>query len=190
MAAGILPISLYKNRIYFLFGKENKYADTPGWSDFVGGIDKGETAYTTAVREAQEEITGFLGGDKEIKELIGKKPYIIKHNTYQVYVCPLEYNEFLPFYFNNNQRFLQKKLDPKLIEKSKIFEKDEIRWVSIDSLEKMKPEFRPFYKEIVDILISKKSDFLTLLRKWRKHTRTKTKQNKTKNNKGTRKIRN
>ena len=70
MGAGILPISFYKNRIYLLFGKENKYADTPGWSDFGGGIDNGETAYQTVIREAQEELTGFLGGDKEIKKRI------------------------------------------------------------------------------------------------------------------------
>ena len=35
MGAGILPISIHNKKIYLLFGKENKYADTPGWSDFV-----------------------------------------------------------------------------------------------------------------------------------------------------------
>ena len=165
MGAGILPISIHNKKIYLLFGKENKYADTPGWSDFGGGIDKGETAYKTAVREAQEELTGFLGGDMEIKKLIGKKPYMITHNGYRTFVCPMEYNDYLPLYYNNNQRFLQKKLDPEIIQHSKIFEKDEIRWVSIDSLKKMKSEFRSYYQEIVDIIISKKPDFIKLLKK-------------------------
>ena len=31
----------------------------------------------------------------------------------------MEYDELLPFYYNNNQRFLQKRLDPKIIKKSK-----------------------------------------------------------------------
>jgi hypothetical protein len=37
MGAGVLPATIHNNKIYFLFGKENKFADTPGWSDFGGG---------------------------------------------------------------------------------------------------------------------------------------------------------
>ena len=43
MGAGILPTCIYKGKLYFLFGKENKYGDTQGWSDFGGGTDNSET---------------------------------------------------------------------------------------------------------------------------------------------------
>jgi hypothetical protein len=65
----------------------------------------------------------------------------------------MEYDEYLPFYYNNNQRFLQKRLDPKIIEKSKIFEKEEIRWFSIDEIKKRKVPFRSYYYNIADLII-------------------------------------
>ena len=45
-----------------------------------------------------------------------------------MHIFPFEYNELLPFYYNNNQRFIQKRLDPKIIKSTKIFEKEEIKW--------------------------------------------------------------
>ena len=63
MGAGILPVALHHDKIFFLFGKENKNADTPGWSDFGGGKEKGERPLTTAIREGYEELSGFLGSN-------------------------------------------------------------------------------------------------------------------------------
>jgi hypothetical protein len=65
----------------------------------------------------------------------------------------MEYDAQLPFYYNNNQRFLQMKLDPKIIEKSKIFEKAEIRWFSIDEIKNQKIPFRSYYKNIAELII-------------------------------------
>ena len=70
--AGILPISIKDNQIYFLFGKENKYNDTPGWADFGGGIEKNENVFSSAIREGWEESTSFLGSPQEIKKKILK----------------------------------------------------------------------------------------------------------------------
>lgn len=50
MGAGILPTTIHNNKLYFLFGKENKYADTPGWSDIGGGTDNDETFMQTAMK--------------------------------------------------------------------------------------------------------------------------------------------
>jgi hypothetical protein len=68
------------------------------------------------------------------------------------------YDSKLPFYYNNNQQFLQKRLEPRVIKKTKIFEKEEIRWVCIDEIRKMKPQFRFFFKPIVDILYNERED--------------------------------
>jgi 8-oxo-dGTP pyrophosphatase MutT (NUDIX family) len=154
MGAGILPITIHNNKLYFLFGKENKFADTPGWAEFGGGSEGKETPLKTAVREGTEEITGFLGSANDLERKMKKTgTFNIDWNTYRTHILPMEYDELLPFYYNNNQRFLQKRLDPKIIEKSKIFEKEEIRWFSIDEIKKRKIPFRSYYYNIADLII-------------------------------------
>lgn len=152
MGAGILPVSVRNGKLYFLFGKENKYADTPGWSDFGGGIDPGETILTTVIREAQEELTGFLGGDKEIRALLRKGTHKIKFHDYTMFVCPMEYNEWLPYYYNNNQKFLQKHLHQEVIKNTKIFEKAEIKWFSEFELDALKPNCRHYFRDTIELI--------------------------------------
>ena len=186
MGAGILPVSMHKGKLHFLFGKENKYSDTPGWSDFGGGTDADEEPLETAIRESSEELTGFLGAD--IGARIKRKHLLIKndyagYNTYYMYVVPMAHDDLLPYYYNNNQRFLQKRLPAGLIRKSKIFEKSEIKWVCIDDLNKMRPQFRKYFKEIVTKILAQRGDiaslFKTISRTRKRHhknqTRPKTK---------------
>jgi len=163
MGAGILPTTIHNNKLYFLFGKENKYEKSaPGFSDFGGGTDNSETFFETAVREAGEEFTGFLGTDSEVRSMLKKNgTYNIDHkstgfNTYRCHIFPFEYNEWLPHYYNNNQLFLQKRLDANVIKTSRIFEKAEIRWICIDELVKMRPQFRHYFRNIIDKILLEK----------------------------------
>jgi len=165
MGAGILPTTIHNGKLYFLFGKENKYEDSaPGFSDFGGGTDNDESFFETAIRESGEELTGFLGDDNDIKKLLKRHgTYNIDyktggHKTYRMHIFPFEYNHLLPYYYNNNQRFLQKRLDPEVIKNSKIFEKAEIRWVCIDELKKMRPQFRSYFQNIIDMILEQKND--------------------------------
>ena len=149
MGAGILPTTIYQGKLYFLFGKENKYADTPGFSDIGGGQDGTENFMQAAIREGTEELTGFLGSEADLAKLLKKHgTYNIDFNNdkYRMHIFPMEYDPMLPFYYNNNSRFLQRKLDPKIIEKSKIFEKAEIKWICIDDLHKMRKQFRSYFQ--------------------------------------------
>ena len=87
----------------------------------------------------------------------------------------MEYDELLPFYYNNNQRFLQKRLDAKIIKKSKIFEKEEIRWVCVDDIIKMRPKFRSYFKNIVDMIYAQKIEIKKFISKnMKKSTKKKT----------------
>jgi 8-oxo-dGTP pyrophosphatase MutT (NUDIX family) len=190
MGAGILPTTIHHGKLYFLFGKENKYEDSaPGFSDFGGGTDNNETLFETAIRESGEELTGFLGDDNDIKKLLKKHgTYNIDyksggHSTYRMHIFPFEYNHLLPFYYNNNQRFLQKRLDPEVIKNSKIFEKAEIRWVCVDDLKTMRPQFRSYFQNIVDMLLKQKNDIKHFIE--RKHKKTLKKKHQ---KKGTRKL--
>jgi hypothetical protein len=172
MGAGILPTTIYKNKLYFLFGKENKYEDTaPGFSDFGGGTDNNETYMETAIREGGEELTGFLGTDVELKKMLEKYgTYNIDNKTpsgsiYRIHIFPMGYDPLLPFYYNNNQRFLQKRLDSEVIKKTKIFEKEEIRWICIDELKKMKSQFRFFFRPTIDRINNEKEQIRKFISK-------------------------
>jgi hypothetical protein len=187
MGAGILPTTIYKGKLYFLFGKENKYEDTaPGFSDFGGGTDNNESYMETAIREGGEELTGFLGTDKDVKKLLTthgtynidyKSPTY--HSAYRTHLFPMVYDPYLPFYYNNNQHFLQKKLDPKIIKKTKIFEKAEIRWICVDDLLKMKKQFRFFFVEIVDMIYKQRESIKSFIIKGLKTNKKKTNKKKT-----------
>jgi transcription termination factor NusB len=163
MGAGILPTTIIKGKLYFLFGKENKYADTPGFSDFGGGTEKGESYIDTAVREGGEELTGFLGSDQDLKKMIKSRGTFNidyqnngHHQVYRMHILPFPHDTALPHYYNNNQKFLQKRLDPEVIKKSKIFEKSEICWICVDELLKRRSEFRSYFQNIVDLILANK----------------------------------
>jgi len=182
MGAGILPTTIHNNKLYFLFGKENKYEDSaPGFSDFGGGTDNNESFFETAIREAGEELTGFLGNDSDIRKMLKKHgTYNIDyktdgHKTYRMHIFPYNYDIMLPFYYNNNQRFLQKRLDPTVIKKSKIFEKAEIKWICINDMMKMKSKFRSYFQNIVNIIYSQKESIKAFILKSQKHRRSITK---------------
>ena len=166
MGAGVLPTTILNGKIYFLFGKENQYEDSaPGFSDFGGGRDNNEKFLETAIREGGEELTGFLGTDNDVKKLLKKhgtfnidyKGNNNNYGTYRTHIFPMVYDPMLPFYYNNNQKFIQKRLDPSIIKKTKIFEKAEIRWVCIDDISKMLKQFRSFFQNIVKIILENRS---------------------------------
>jgi len=162
MGAGILPFAINNDEIYFLFGKENKYNDTPGWADFGGGVEPKEDILTAAIREGWEESTGFLGDPKNIKKEIIKnnKMYLeIKNKSlnYRTYLLPMEYDEKLVEYFNKSQNCIQNNLSKDMIKKTFIFEKQEIKWFKINELKSKIHLFRKFYQEIVkEILLNEK----------------------------------
>jgi hypothetical protein len=167
MGAGILPTTIYKNKLYFLFGKENKYADTPGFSDFGGGTEKNESYLQTAIREGGEELTGFLGSDDELSKMLKKRgTYNINNDgQYRMHIFFMKYDEALPHYYNNNQRFLQKRLEPEIIKKTKIFEKAEICWFCIDELLPRKKEFRSYFQKIVEKIVAQEAKIFKFIQK-------------------------
>ena len=180
MGAGILPTTIYNNKIYFLFGKENKYEDSAeGFSDFGGGTDNTESYLNTAIREGGEELTGFLGSSSDIKKMLKKhgtynidyKSDNSKFATYRMHIFPMEYDPFLSHYYNNNQQFLQKRLDPAIIKKTKIFEKAQIKWICIDDILKMRKKFRSYFQNIVDIILDKREEITHFITKKLKHTK-------------------
>jgi 8-oxo-dGTP pyrophosphatase MutT (NUDIX family) len=196
MGAGILPTTIYKGKLYFLFGKENKYEESaPGFSDFGGGTDKNETYLETAIREAGEELTGFLGNDEEIRKMLTVNgtynlEYQAKegHSKYRMHIFPLKFNPWLPYYYNNNQQFLQKYLPEDVFKTTKIFEKAEIRWICIDELKKMRPKFRSYFQNIIDLILQQKNLIFKFILKSKKKNSEKNKKTKRERNKNNKRI--
>ena len=181
MGAGILPTCIYKNKLYFLFGKEHDYCDTPGWSDFCGGTDDKETYIQTAIREGGEELTGFLGSDADLSKMLKRNgTYTIdyksgSHGNYRMHIFKMDYDAALPYYYNNNQRFLQKRLDVSIIKRSKIFEKAEIRWICVDDIKKMRKEFRSYFQDIVDMICEQQNKIRSFISKSKRNVTRKIK---------------
>jgi 8-oxo-dGTP pyrophosphatase MutT (NUDIX family) len=184
VAGSILPVAWYKGKLYFLFGKENPMEDSSkGFSDFGGGVDDGETPYDTAMREGAEELTGFLGDEKEVRALIKKNggTYNITHETYHVHIFAHEYDANLPKYYNQNHRFLWSRMNQTVLNKTKLFEKIEIQWFTVDQMKSRIKEFRGFYQAIVKRFIDNEQEITKFIRSKSKSNRISAK-NKTMRN--------
>lgn len=195
MGASILPITIYKGKIIFLFGKERNIDENPGWSDFGGGTDHNESFVETASREGSEEITGFLGDKNDIKRMMKKHgTYNIDYEgnngygTYRCHICPIIYDEYLTEYYNNNQQFLQKHLDRKIIRDTKIFEKTQIKWFTFEELKKNKKHFRNFYQNIVDLILQNRPEIERFIRSKKLQSKNKTIKRKSSNRRKTHKT--
>jgi hypothetical protein len=101
----------------------------------------------------------------------------------------MKYDDLLPYYYNNNQKFLQKRLDKKIIKDSKIFEKVEIKWFSFDDIKRNHNKFRSFYKNVIHLILGNKSGIEDFVKKsFVKGNKTKSKtKSKRKNSNKTRK---
>jgi 8-oxo-dGTP pyrophosphatase MutT (NUDIX family) len=163
MGGGVLPACIKNNTIYFLFGKENEYADTPGWSDFGGGQDGDESFLDAATREGQEEMTGILG---KMKPYLSKGYHIVDvpKFKYRTHIFVLPYDDQLVEHFNNMYGFIREKLPAKVIKETKIFEKCEMRWFSVDEMVKKRHSFRSYFREIVDQLSQERDKIKTFLK--------------------------
>ena len=158
MGAGILPVSLYKGHVLFLFGKERS---SGLWSDFGGKSERGETEIQTAVREGGEELNGFYGSGEELfnkinHSLLNKLYY----DQYTTYIFRVDYDKNLPVYFNNTNKFAEFYLSNIVAgKKNGLFEKSEVRWFTMEEMRDQKNKFRSFYRSIINILVH---DYTTL----------------------------
>lgn len=169
MGAGILPVALYKNEVYFLFGKERTRPDesAPGWSDFGGGHEISESPLVTAAREGAEEMSGFLGNTNKIAKLLKKR--IVKCQTkdkkYTSYVVPVPYDTSLPQYFNNQIGFLNNYVKKSNLHGTTMYEKQELKWFSVNMIKHHRKKFRYFFGEVLDELLLQLSEIKQKLKR-------------------------
>ena len=175
--SSVLPVTIHKGKLYFLFGKENEMEDSAkGYSDFGGGVEPGEAILDTAFREGGEELTGFLGNGKDLRKHIKSHGGIMKiiTKTYHTHLFYLPYDENLPKYYNANHIFLWERMDKNVLSKTKLFEKIEIDWFSTSDMKRRMREFRPFYQENVREFLKKKGQIRAFIKKCMNKTRKRT----------------
>tara|TARA_B110000495_G_C22622890_1_gene371053 strand:- start:80 stop:562 length:483 start_codon:yes stop_codon:yes gene_type:complete len=153
MGAGVLPISIYDGKIYFLFSREEKNARDGGLlSDFGGRKDKNETYRETAIRECYEEANGILGSKIRITKLVKHAVDTITLDGYKTYISVIGYDSSLPKKFRDD--FLDiKKNKPELVAKNGLYEKDMLKWISFGDLKKNIKIFRPFYRKFIKYIL-------------------------------------
>jgi len=159
--AGLLPVAIHKKKLYFLFGRENQYNDTPGWSDFGGGMEPGETVLETNLREIEEETCGFLSKEEIVKYIhqYGTIQFTMTSNRkkYITTIVKIPYDEKIVEYFNKSRATIEKYI-PKITKTSVIFEKDKLKWFTLDEMYNDIHKFRFFYQTMVQKLIHNYKD--------------------------------
>ena len=154
MGGGVLPVAFYKGKLYFLFSREyiNSKDDGGLWSDFGGAKDNNETYFETALREGHEESDKIIGSKENIKDLMKNSLQEITVNGYRTYIVLIKYDRNLPKKFRS--KFLNiKKNKPHLLCKKGLYEKDMLKWYSYQDIKKNFDTFRPFYKNIVRVIL-------------------------------------
>lgn len=150
MGGGILPVAVNEGQLFFLFGEEY---DEHKWCDFGGGAKPGESLLQNVIRESYEELDGFFGSPTDYRQLI-KTNLLIKLSieTYTSFIVQVPYDKNLPFYFNNHHRFIKARL-PHLEGKNGLYEKKQMKWMTIADIIQHRGQFRHYYKAMLDLLI-------------------------------------
>jgi len=154
MGAGILPIALYRGSVYILLGLERgKEKNKNLWCDFGGRPNKNETHVQTAIREGVEELNGFLGTEKQLKEqLETNKITQLSYEGYTTILLKIKYNNELPYYFNNSNKFAEQHLHDLVDDyKNGLFEKTQIKWLKLSEFksQELKETVREHYRPLL-----------------------------------------
>ena len=156
VGVSVLPVAIHKNKLYFYLEKKKQLSMEYVDIQIFGGGQENESIFEGAIREGCEELTGFLGNKKQLKQRIKKAGgvYKINHNdSYYSHIFLMDYDVNLPVYYNNNHHFLWDKMNNSHLSNTKLFEKIEIEWFTIKDMKKRRNQFRPFYREIVDRIL-------------------------------------
>tara|TARA_A100001015_G_scaffold267850_2_gene318250 strand:- start:828 stop:1385 length:558 start_codon:yes stop_codon:yes gene_type:complete len=162
MGGGLLPITYNKGSLLLLLGRE-RY--DKNWSDFGGSKEGNESYLKTALREGEEELNGILGTGKQLANLVDRNllATINNHDSYTSVVFRLKYDSRLPHYFNNNNRFIESRLKTTIEDsynsKSGLFEKDYIKWFTLDEIQRDYTRFRPHFVPILKSIVHCKDKF-------------------------------
>ena len=157
---GVIPVALHDGKLYFLFGQENDVirdaSKNQDWGDFGGSAKPGESEMDTCVREGAEELNGFFGNKRDFRALLLKNQVLkLTYDTRVTHLMRADYDERLPFYFNNNYRFIKETSNLRAIAahpENGYFEKSHVRWFTLEDLKRERSAFREYFRNFLDMI--------------------------------------
>jgi len=185
---GVIPVAFHNGVLHFLFGQENDVirdvSKGQDWGDFGGSAKPGESEMDTCVREGAEELNGFFGNKHDFKALLLKNQLLkLTYDTRVTYLMRVDYDERLPFYFNNNYRFLKENHALRAIAahpENGYFEKSHVRWFTLEDLKRERGVFREYFRNFLDMIQYRATEIRRLLQR-KKSRRNKNKSRRNKN---------
>jgi hypothetical protein len=170
---GVIPVALHNGDLYFLFGQENDVikdaSKNQDWGDFGGGSKPGESETDTCVREGAEELNGFYGNKRDFKALLLKNQVMkLTYDTRVTQLMRVDYDERLPFYFNNNYRFIKETANLRAIAahpENGYFEKSHVRWFTLADLKRERGAFREYFRNFLDMIQYRAPEIRRLMHK-------------------------
>jgi hypothetical protein len=182
---GVIPVALHGGQLHFLFGQENDVihdaSKNQDWGDFGGSAKPGESEMDTCVREGAEELNGFFGNKHDFRALLLKNKLLkLTYDTRVTYLMRVDYDERLPFYFNNNYRFIKETSNLRAIAahpENGYFEKSHVRWFTLEDLKRERGVFREYFRNFLDMIQYRAPEIRRLMNK---RSRTKTNKHRTK----------
>ena len=183
---GVIPVALHNGDLHFLFGQENDVirdaSKNQDWGDFGGSAKPGESEMDTCVREGAEELNGFFGNKRDFRALLLKNQVLkLTYDTRVTHLMRVDYDERLPFYFNNNYRFIKETSNLRAIAAhpdNGYFEKSHVRWFTLEDLKRERGAFREYFRNFLDMIQYRAPDIRRLMQRKmnrkRSHTRSRT----------------
>ena len=170
---GVIPVALHNGDLYFLFGQENDVikdaSKNQDWGDFGGSAKPGESETDTCVREGAEELNGFFGNKRDFKALLLKTQILkLTYDTRITHLMRVDYDERLPFYFNNNYRFIKETANLRAIAahpENGYFEKSHVRWFTLADLKRERGAFREYFRNFLDMIQYRAPEIRRLMHK-------------------------
>ena len=169
----MIPVALHNGDLYFLFGQENDVikdaSKNQDWGDFGGSAKPGESETDTCVREGAEELNGFFGNKRDFRALLLKNQILkLTYDTRVTHLMRVDYDERLPFYFNNNYRFIKETANLRAIAahpENGYFEKSHVRWFTLDDLKRERGAFREYFRNFLDMIQYRAPEIRRLMHK-------------------------
>ena len=187
----MIPVALHDGKLYFLFGQENDVikdaSKNQDWGDFGGSAKPGESEMDTCVREGAEELNGFFGNKRDFRALLLKNQVLkLTYDTRVTHLMRADYDERLPFYFNNNYRFIKETSNLRAIAahpENGYFEKSHVRWFTLEDLKRERGAFREYFRNFLDMIQYRAPEIRRLMqrqmqRRNKSHMRTRKNKNK------------
>jgi hypothetical protein len=170
---GVIPVAMHGGKLHFLFGQENDVikdaSKNQDWGDFGGSAKPGESEMDTCVREGAEELNGFYGNKRDFRALLLKNQILkLTYDTRVTQLMRVDYDERLPFYFNNNYRFIKETSNLRAIAahpENGYFEKSHVRWFTLEDLKRERGAFREYFRNFLDMIAYRAPEIRRLMEK-------------------------